>query len=122
MTIDIPTAVARYLDLVARATSGDQVAALYSPGATVEDPVGSTVLQGSRQIAAFYDALTSRERSAELLSVRVAGNEAAFHFRFRSGDGERTSVIEPIDVMTFDEDGLITSMRAFWSRSDVRLA
>jgi len=25
------------------------------------------------------------------------------------------SIVEPIDVMTFDDDGKITSMKAYWS-------
>lgn len=34
--------------------------------------------------------------------------------------GSRTTTIEPIDVMTFDEDARITGMRAFWSPEDAR--
>ncbi|TNM36386.1 steroid delta-isomerase [Nocardioides albidus] len=117
---DIPSTVARYLDLVANASSGAEIAALYAPDATLEDPVGTPARKGTEEIAAFYEVLTSRQRSTELLALRVAGDEAAFSFRVVSGTGAERSVIEPIDVMTFSEDGLITSMRAFWSRQDVR--
>ncbi|BDB62201.1 hypothetical protein RDE2_39950 [Rhodococcus sp. RDE2] len=34
---------------------------------------------------------------------------------------EQTYEIEPIDVMTFDDEGRITSMRAVWAPSDMRV-
>jgi steroid delta-isomerase len=120
MTADIRATVVRYLDLIANATSGAQIAALYAADATLEDPVGSPARKGADEIAAFYEVLTTRQRTTELLAVRVAGSEAAFSFRVVSGAGAERSVIEPIDVMTFSEEGLITSMRAFWSPADVR--
>ena len=33
--------------------------------------------------------------------------------------GEQTYTLAPIDVMTFDDAGKITSMRAFWSNADM---
>lgn len=33
--------------------------------------------------------------------------------------GEQTLTIAPIDVMTFDDDGKILSMRAFWNQEDM---
>lgn len=120
MSTDIQATVVRYLDLVANARSGAEIAALYAADATVEDPVGTPARKGTAEIADFYEALTTRRRTTELLAIRVAGSEAAFSFRVVSGTGAEQSVIEPIDVMTFSEDGLITSMRAFWSREDVR--
>ena len=33
--------------------------------------------------------------------------------------GDQTYTLAPIDVMTFDDDGRITSMRAFWSGDDM---
>ncbi|GAA3655083.1 nuclear transport factor 2 family protein [Nocardioides ginsengisoli] len=121
MTIDIPATVARYLARVADAASGADIAALYADHGTLEDPVGSPALKGTGEIAAFYDALAGLERRTELLALRVSGNEAAFSFRVVTGSGAEQATIEPIDVMTFDEEGRITSMRAFWSPADVRI-
>ncbi|WP_457590086.1 hypothetical protein [Gordonia aurantiaca] len=59
------------------------------------------------------------ETTAELLTLRAAGREAAFRFRVTTSLPDRTIVIEPIDVMAFDDHGLITSMRAFWAPADV---
>ncbi|WP_227982260.1 nuclear transport factor 2 family protein [Nocardia spumae] len=114
----IRSAIQRYLDTVATGTSAD-IAALYSDDATVEDPVGSPAHTGRAAIEKFYSALDSAQVATELLTVRVAGDSAAFGFRVTTGSGDRTTVIEPIDVMTFDEDARITSMRAFWSREDI---
>src|SRR5699024_6668248 len=58
--------------------------------------------------------------STELLTLRIAGDTAAFHFRVTTRHAGGASVIEPIDVMTFDDAGLITSMRAVWGPAAVR--
>lgn len=110
--------IQRYVDLVATGACAD-VVALYADGATVEDPVGTEVRRTREEIAEFYGALDGLEQSARLLHVRVAGNEAAFAFELVTKAGEATYTLSPIDVMTFDDDGRITSMRAFWSGEDM---
>ncbi|MFD4294982.1 nuclear transport factor 2 family protein [Rhodococcus sp. NPDC058505] len=115
---DVTTAVRRYLAEVASGT-GSSIAALYAAEATVEDPVGSDPHRGVEAIAAFYAAIEQTERSTELLTIRVAGASVAFHFRVTTTVGDRTVVVEPIDVMTFDAELKITSMRAFWSQADM---
>ena len=52
---------------------------------------------------------------AELVSLRVSGNEAAFQFRLTVAAGDNRMRIEPIDVMAFDDDGKVTAMKAYWS-------
>lgn len=113
--------IQRYVDLVATGSSTD-VVALYADGATVEDPVGSEVRTTRESIAEFYAALDGLEQEARLLHVRIAGNEAAFAFELVTKAGDQTYTLAPIDVMTFDDAGLITSMRAFWSGEDMAVA
>ncbi|KRB78660.1 steroid delta-isomerase [Nocardioides sp. Root190] len=113
--------VQKYVDLVATGASAD-VVALYADGATVEDPVGSEVRTTRESIAEFYGALDGLEQSAKLLHVRVAGNEAAFAFELVTTAGDQTYTLAPIDVMTFDDEGRITRMRAFWSGEDMSVA
>lgn len=110
-----------YVDLVATGSSTD-VVALYADGATVEDPVGSEVRTTREELAEFYGNLDGLEQSAKLLQVRIAGNEAAFAFELVTRAGDQTYTLAPIDVMTFDDDGKITSMRAFWSGEDMSIA
>ncbi len=113
--------IQRYVDLVATGSSTD-VVALYADGATVEDPVGTEVRSTRESIAEFYAGLDGLEQEARLLHVRIAGNEAAFAFELVTKAGDQTYTLAPIDVMTFDDDARITSMRAFWSGEDMSVA
>ena len=107
--------VNRYIELLA-AGSADE---LYTPDATVEDPVGSGVRRGHDAIRELYSRFEKLDRTAELVSVHIVANEAAFLARLTViSEGSRTQ-IDGIDVMTFDDDARITSMRAFWSAPHV---
>lgn len=109
--------VHRYLELVASGTA-DEIADLYADDATVEDPVGGEVHIGRAAIRGFYAGVQDIEAKAELVTLRVAGHEAAFHFRLEMDFGDNGMRIEPIDVMVFDGEGKIASMKAYWSQSD----
>lgn len=113
--------VEQYVARVATGTT-DEVMELYADGATVEDPVGSEVRSTPESIREFYATLEGLEQAGEVLSVRIAGNEAAFLFELRTEAGEQTFTLAPIDVMTFDDDGRITSMRAYWSDGDMQVS
>jgi steroid delta-isomerase len=114
----IADTVNRYISLVARG-SADDIAELYADDATVEDPVGGEVHIGRQAIRGFYSATDGLERECELVTLRVAGNEAAFQFRLTIKAGNGGMLIEPIDVMVFDDDGKVTGMKAYWSADHV---
>jgi steroid delta-isomerase len=100
-----------------------RVAALYAENATLEDPVGGgEVCRGREAIESFYTPVAAIPMTAELLTIRVAGSEAAFQFRVVTDLGGQKAVIEPIDVMTFDDDGFITSMKAYWGDGDITMS
>lgn len=109
--------VHRYLELVSSGTA-DEIADLYADDATVEDPVGGEVHIGRSAIRGFYGNVENVKAKAELVTLRVAGHEAAFHFRLELDFGDSGMRIEPIDVMVFDSEGKIASMKAYWSQSD----
>ncbi|UQX10459.1 nuclear transport factor 2 family protein [Candidatus Mycobacterium methanotrophicum] len=116
----IADAVNRYISLLAKG-SADDLVELFADDAAVEDPVGGEVHVGRPAIHGFYSGLTATEnvqRECELVTLRVAGNEAAFQFRLtvKAGGG---IVIEPIDVMVFGEDGKVTATKAYWSPDNV---
>jgi steroid delta-isomerase len=115
---EIADTVNRYIGLVANG-SADELVQLYTDDATVEDPVGGEVHIGRQAIHGFYSAIDDVRRECELISLRVAGNEAAFQFRLTMLGSDGRIVIEPIDVMVFDEDGKVAAMKAYWSVSDV---
>ena len=115
----IRATVNAYLTGVASGTAAD-IAALYAQDATVEDPVGSEPRVGRAAITEFYGAVEAMKNTTELFTIRISGSNAAFHFRVTSEVGDQIYEVEPIDVMTFGDDGRITSMRAFWAPGDMR--
>ena len=114
----ITDTVHRYIATVVDG-SADELAAFYADDATLEDPVGGEVHIGTRAIAGFYSAVTGLERQCELVTLRVSGHEAAFHFRLTIIAGGSKMQIEPIETMAFNGDGKVTAMKAYWSAADV---
>jgi steroid delta-isomerase len=112
--------VNRYLELVAKGAT-DDILTLYAADATVEDPIGSDLRRGRDAIHEFYAGFQDVKKETELAQLRVAGSEAAFFWHLTLDAGGSRNRISPISVMVFDEDARITSMRAFWSPSDVQL-
>jgi steroid Delta-isomerase len=115
----IAQTVNRYLELVAKGPA-DEVLTLYAADATLEDPAGSEIRRGHDAIHEFYANVQDLPKETELAELRVGGNEAAFLWHLTLNAGDTRTRISPISLMTFDEDAKITSMRAFWSPSDVR--
>jgi steroid delta-isomerase len=106
-------------------TAGDRDAwlELFTDGATVEDPVGTPAHRGKDAISRFFETSHSLADSIELRSLditAIVGNEAAFAMEIRPVIGGATYVMEAIDVMTFADDGRITSQRAFWQQETMR--
>ena len=112
--------VQRYVDLLAQGTAAD-IAGLYAEHATVEDPVGGEPKVGRAAIREFYERATAMDNTTELLAVRVAGNEAAAHFRVVSVSGDTTYRSAPIDTFVFD-DARIVTMRAYWGPEDFEVS
>jgi steroid delta-isomerase len=116
----ITETVKRYLALVADGKA-DDVLTLYAADATVEDPIGSDPRRGHDAIREFYAGFQDAKKQTELAELRVVGNEAAFFWHLTLDAGDARTRISPISTMVFDEDAKITSMRAFWSPSEVRV-
>lgn len=110
--------VRRYLDLVANGTAVE-IAALYAEDAVLEDPVGSDPLVGREAIQAFYANIEPMKVATELTLIRTSGGEAAFLFHIETDTGAGVAVMDPMENMMFDEDGLIRHMRAWWSAADM---
>jgi len=54
-----------------------------------------------------------------VITLRALGNEAAFHWTLTLDFGGSGMRIDIISTMTFDEDGQIASMKAYWSQDNV---
>ncbi|MEY2434698.1 MAG: steroid Delta-isomerase [Acidimicrobiaceae bacterium] len=107
------------------ANDRDAWVGLFTDDATVEDPVGAPVHRGKGAIGGFFEVSHSLADSIELRSLditAVCGHQAAFAMQIRPVIGGATFVLEAIDVMTFAEDGRITSQRAFWQQEKMRPA
>ena len=127
MTADADTIRATVEGYCAAFTAGDRDAyvGLFAEDAWIEDPVGSPRRDGHEAIGAFFDESSGLADSVELRQtgpVRVAAGECAFPMQARPNIGGATFVVDIIDVMTFDDGGKITTMRAFWDPAEMRPA
>lgn len=106
--------------------AGDLAAltALYADNATVEDPVGSDMHSGREAIEKFYGYAISTGAKLSLdAPIRASrANFAAMAFTVSVNYMGHDSKLRVIDVMEFDEQARITSMRAFWGETDVAQA
>jgi steroid delta-isomerase len=107
----------RYCELVS-AGDADAVAQLYAADAVVEDPVGSEPHRGRDAIRAFYRASAGSVTLELEGRVRVAGSHGAAAMVARPKADPQVRV-ETLDVMTFDDEGLVTTMRAYWSADTI---
>lgn len=98
----------------------DGIMGLYAEGATVEDPVGRPPLVGTEAVRAFYTQATPALRAELTGPIRVAGDECAMPMRAELDFGDHKSYVDVIDVMRFDGDGKVVSMRAFWNPAEMR--
>jgi steroid delta-isomerase len=107
---------------VALMTAGDAagIAALYADDATLEDPIGAPLQHGREAILRWYQMSAGKVKLELSGPIRVAGGEAAFPMTGTIGSASDPSYLDIIDVMKFDAQGRITSMRAFWSADAIR--
>ncbi|UZF56398.1 nuclear transport factor 2 family protein [Gordonia polyisoprenivorans] len=115
----ITEVVENYIDFLTNGTA-EQIADLYAPDATVEDPIGADVRSTREQLVEFYSIITNMdERTATLKWKKIAGDTAVFEFTLVTGTSGMRFEITPVDIMVFDADGKIASMRAVWQPSDL---
>jgi len=113
----VATTIARYQSTFS-ANDREGWLALFADDAVVEDPVGSRPRKGREEIGAFWDEVHARLDEGTVRMTQgpaVCGFEAAWAFELVVRAGEFTARLEIIDHGTFDEDGRIRSIRAFWN-------
>jgi steroid delta-isomerase len=95
----------------------EAVVALFADDATVEDPVGSKVHTGTAEIrAAFASVLKNRPRLTLSAPIRGShGIAAAMALEAQVG----SMTVRAIDVMTFDDAGKFTSLKAYFGPEDI---
>lgn len=116
----IDSTVGAYIDLLTNGTA-EQIADLYAAHATVEDPIGADIRDTREQLVEFYGVITGMDEHVATLNwKKVAGDTAVFEFTLVTGTAGMRFEITPIDIMVFDADGKISSMRAVWEPSDLK--
>lgn len=117
----------RYVERVA-SHDVEAVLELFADEISVEDPVGGapgTHVKGKEAVREFFQKGFSRTRPVPTLSgpIRTThGDEAAMAFTLRLDLGGERREIDVIDVVRFDDAGLITELRAFWNPEEIRPA
>ncbi len=82
----------------------------------IVDPVGTPPHAGREARGAFWDTvhqLTER-MTFDVKDVVVCGNEAAMVFGIHASTGDAGIVLDAVDIFEVDDDGKISSMRAYW--------
>lgn len=116
---EIRATIESYVEMMCQSDI-EGIMALYADDATAEDPVGGDVQQGSEAIKNFY-SMTAPLLQVELTGpICVAGNECAFPLLAQLTMGEDISYLDATDVLTFNDDGKISRMRAYWNPEELR--
>jgi steroid delta-isomerase len=114
LTDEITSAVQTYLSSFEKGDL-DAIMSIYADDCWIEDPVGSEPKVGREAIRAFYQlGIDMGARMTLESESRIAGNEAAFAFRLEADTPQGKLSVRPIDVMVFDDQGKVVSMRAFF--------
>lgn len=110
---------------VARFNGGDADgwAALFAEDATQEDPVGSPVNTGREAIAGFYTTMLANFGAVTLSFPHdpvIVDHEAVMFLEASAGaPGSQVRIPLIADVVTFDADARIRSLRAFFDPASI---
>ncbi|MFE2035445.1 nuclear transport factor 2 family protein [Streptomyces scopuliridis] len=116
------TAMQRYLDAL-NAADVDGIISLFAQGGTVEDPVGTGVYDAREGLTRLVGGLPAGANFTLDTPIRAShSNGAAMAFTVEMIHEGVPTRIRSLDVMRFDEDGLITEMKAYYGPSDITTA
>ena len=93
---------------------------LFAEDAWIEDPVGTPRRNGRKEIGEFWDETHTVPDKVALVPLGITtiiGDEGIFTMQAQATLGDTVYGIDIIDLMTFDEAGKITTMRAFFDQS-----
>ncbi len=116
---EIRSLVNHYIDMMCN-NDIDGIMELYAEDAISEDPVGGPAHKGKEAIRQFYAAVTPALHVELKGPVCVAANSCAFLLLARHDMESQPSYLDATDVFTFNDEGKIIHMQAFWNMADVR--
>jgi ketosteroid isomerase-like protein len=90
---------------------------MFAPNGTIEDPVGTTPVQGTQAIIAYLESFPTvlNEIRIQSFDVTVAGQEAAikWRLRFKTRTGN-VFFVDGIGILKINEDGKVQSDREYF--------
>ena len=93
---------------------------IFAPDGTIEDPVGSTPVQGTQAIIAYLETFPTilNEIRIQSFDVTVCGHEAAvkWRLRFKTKTGN-VFFVDGIGIINVNENGKIQSDREFFDQA-----
>jgi steroid delta-isomerase len=119
MTRPLAETFARYVEFVS-AGDVEGIVSLYAPTASIQIPVGGPVHEGIEAIHAFYDGNELAQRLELAGNPCVAGNEGAVAMKARIARDGQVMELDVVDVATVDDQGRLTSLRAFFDLEGAR--
>lgn len=93
---------------------------LFADDCWVEDPVGQNRHTGKEALLEFYQGAIPHLQVEITGPIRVAGLECAMPLVAQLTLGEKSSYVDVIDIMRFDDQGKLTSMQAYWNPMEMR--
>jgi len=114
----------RYMDALVRHDL-DGVMAMFAPHAVLHDPVDGPVREGLEAIREFFGAGINGIRACRLacpvhISADCRHAAASAYSEVELGGG--ISIFETTDVLTFDDDGKVLTMTAYYGPTNIRPA
>jgi len=112
--------IAEYVDAV-NSRDPQAIAAQFTADARHHDPVSSPPNVGRPAIVAFFESgiAASDGWSFAAKAVHTCADSVAIDFEIAVETGGATMVIAGIEVFDAGEDGLFTSVRAYWDDSSL---
>jgi steroid delta-isomerase len=117
---EIRAKINSYVDMMC-SSDIEGIMALYADDATAEDPVGGgNITEGIDAIRDFY-SMTAPLLQVELTGpICVAGNACAFPLLAALTMDGVTSYLDATDIFEFNDEGKISSMKAYWNPAEMR--
>jgi steroid Delta-isomerase len=117
---DLRSRIADYVDAL-NAREAHAIAALFAEDAVQADPASNPPNVGRAAIATFFEngIKASQSWAFTAKAVHTCADHVAIDFLISVEAAGTTVAIEGIEVFVADDDGLFTSVHAYWDDADV---
>ncbi len=120
---ELRASITTYVDAV-NSRDPHVIAALFTEDAVQADPASNPPNVGRAAIAAFFEGSIGASDSWTFTAraVHTCATNVAIDFRIDVVTGGAAMTIDGIEVFTVDDDGLFTSVFAYWDDADLTFA